>query len=186
MARPAKNFTRELCGPSASTRNFAHFAQKRRHREPLDEDRKRDDGETDGNDILALRELGWKAQDQSKCYRTSQATPKQDVLMFHRDAMRRTRKKKAARIDSNSPAQCHYGDRDNPRKPNPNEILMDFVHPDQKEYQRVRNEGGVISTRWSLVFPDSRSAPRATAPPHKTPPPIVLRSATTISSDVNR
>ena len=74
-------------------------AQKRRRRQALSEDRKRDDGEADGNDLLALRNFGRKSKGQGKRHRPSQAAPKQDVLMFHSDAPRRACKQKAAGIE---------------------------------------------------------------------------------------
>ena len=43
-------------------RNLAHSAQKRCHREALSEDRKRDDGEADGKDLLALWDFGRKSK----------------------------------------------------------------------------------------------------------------------------
>jgi hypothetical protein len=49
---------------SKSGWNLSHSAQKRRHRQALNEDRKRNDGEADGDDLLAQRELGRKSKGQ--------------------------------------------------------------------------------------------------------------------------
>ena len=136
-----------------STWNLAHSAQQRCHRQTLSEDRKRNHGETDGHYRLALRDFGWKSKGQGQRHCPSQPAPKHDVLMFHRDAKRRARKQKAARIDRDRPAQRHQPNRNNRRKPNRHEILMRFVHSDQKEHQRVRDEGSVFPKRLDSLLP---------------------------------
>jgi hypothetical protein len=73
----------------------------------LNEDGKRDDGEADGNDLLALRDFGWKPKGQGKRHRPSQAAPKQDVLMFHGHAIRGAQEQKAAGVDGDRPAERH-------------------------------------------------------------------------------
>ena len=119
----------------------------------MGEDRKRYDGEADGNDRLALRDFGRKSKGKGKRHCPSQAAPKHDVLMFHSDAKRRARKQEAAWINRDRPAQRDQPNRNNRRKPNRHEILMRFVHSDQKEHQRVRDEGSVFPKRLNSLLP---------------------------------
>lgn len=136
-----------------STWNLAHSAQKWCHRQALSEDRKRYDGKADGDNQLSLRQHGRKSKGKGKRHCPSQPTPKHDVLMFHRDAKRRARKQEAAWINRDRPAQCHQPNRNNRRKPNRHEILMRFVHSDQKENERVRDEGSVFPKRLDSLLP---------------------------------
>lgn len=71
--------------PQLSTWDLAYSAQKRCHRQSLTENRKRHHGEADRNDLLAVRDLGRESKSQGKRHSPSQAAPKKDVLMFHRD-----------------------------------------------------------------------------------------------------
>ena len=73
--------------------------------------------------------------------------------MFHRDAKRGARKEQAAGIDRDRPAQRHQRNRNDRRKPNRHEILMGFVHSDQEEHQRVRDEGSVFPKRLNSFLP---------------------------------
>lgn len=69
-------------------RDLSHPAKKRFNGQALHEDRKSDDSKADGNDFFALRDFSGKAKGKSQRHCTSQAAPKQGVLMFHRDAKR--------------------------------------------------------------------------------------------------
>ena len=51
---------------------------------------------------------------------------------------------KTTGIDRYRPAQRHQRNRNHRRKPYRHEILMGFVHSDQEEHQRVRDEGSVF------------------------------------------
>ena len=72
--------------------------------------------------------------------------------MPHRDATRRARKQKTARIDRNRPAQRHQRNRNDRWKPYRHEVLMGYVHSDQEEHQRIRCEGGVFPKRLNSLL----------------------------------
>jgi hypothetical protein len=97
--------------------------------------------------IISMRDFGRESQGQGQRHRTSQAAPEHYVLLFHRDATRRARKQKAARVDRDRAAQSHQRNRNNRRMPYRREILMGFVHSDQEEHHRVCDEGGVFPKR---------------------------------------
>src|SRR6266567_4999105 len=69
------------------------------------------------------------------------------MLVFHRNAKRGTGKEKATGIDRYCPAQRYQRNRCSRRKPYSHEILTGFMHSDQEENQRVRDEGGIFPER---------------------------------------
>jgi hypothetical protein len=139
--------------PNPLVRDLSHPAKKRHHGQALHEDGKGNYRKADRNSFFALRDFRGQSEGESQRNRSPQSSPKQDMLMFHRDPQRGTREGKTTRIHCNRPAQRHQRNRRHGWNPDRGEILVGFLHSYQEKSASSQRKRRTPKMPGRLLFP---------------------------------